>query len=228
MKKFIVLMVLLLILFTTLSAESRDSTNIFIKDNSKCLQFSIGSNFQLSSFQGSTISFKKHISESRAYRLGFTTSGNIEDRNEFTNYDTDSLDYRQITDIDNLGIKITGQYLKYIPYEHSYFYYGCGPKIMFSQGYRKIQYEDYSSGSWELQGDISKSYYKSIQFGLVFIAGIEIFISKSISIHSEYSQEMLYQYFWSKQPLNIYNRIKKYDYYSIKSGGVKFGCSFYL
>lgn len=227
MKKVILFVFSFLILITMLYANEKDNTNI--EDDSKCLQFQIGSDFQLSSFQGSTISFKKHISDYRAYRIGFTISGDIEDRNDFVNYDNDSLDNRNLIDTDNFGIDIIGQYLKYVPYEYSYLYYGLGPRLIYSKTYQKIRHEEHTTGDWEQSSADSKRYGKNFQLGLVFVAGVEFFISKSISIHSEYSQEVSYRYYWYKQPSsNNYDNIRKYHRYSIDSGGVKFGCSFYL
>jgi len=225
MKNVIFAVVSFLILFTMLWANEKDDFNI--KDDSKCLQFQIDSDFQLSSFQGSTISFKKHISNNRAYRLGFTVSGDIQDINYFRNNDNDTLDYKSTEDNDNFVINITGQYLKYTPYKHSYFYYGLGPHFVFSKQYEEANSKHYYTGEWELLAT-SKTYSNNFKFGLLFVAGIEIFISKSISIHSEYTQEISYRYYWEKQPGSSTNTIRKYNFYSFDSSGVKFGCSFYL
>jgi len=219
----------LLLLITKLCADGKDSTDIFIKDDSKCLQFLIGSDFRLSSFQGSTISFKKHLSNTRAFRFGVTISGNIEDRNDFYDYENDTLDYRQIKDINNFGINIIGQYLKYIPYKHSHLYYGCGPRIIFSKTTIKSQTQVYTTGDWEASSTAGKSYSKNFQIGLIFVAGIEVFISKSISIHSEYNQGISYRYYWYKQYINDNtDLIRKNNSYFFDKSGVKFGCSFYF
>lgn len=68
MKKLVVMMVVFLVLFASLYANGKDSTGSLIEDDSNCLQFQIGSNFKLGPFQGSTISFKKHLSGTSAYR----------------------------------------------------------------------------------------------------------------------------------------------------------------
>lgn len=68
MRKLVVMMVMFLVLFASLYANGKDSTGVLIEDGSMCLQFQFGSNFRLSSFQGSTISFKKHLSGTSAYR----------------------------------------------------------------------------------------------------------------------------------------------------------------
>lgn len=228
MKKLVVMMVMFLVLFATLFAKGKDSTGSLIEDDSKCLQFQIGSNFRLSSFQGSTISFKKHLSGTSAYRIGLLLSGNIEDRSDFVDYKTDSLDIRQIRDYDDLGLSISGQYLKYVPGRHTYFYYGCGPKISISKSYDKTQPEDYSTGNWQPSSPAGKSYSMTYKIGLITVAGCEVFISKSISIHSEYIQSISYQYRRSKHPSSSYTVIGKYHTFSLSGGGVLFGCSFYL
>jgi len=226
MKKLFRMMILILIIFNIL--YSKDSTNVYIKDNSKCLQFQISNDFRLSSFQGSTISFKKHTQNSRAYRFGVTTYGEIRDLNDLTDSNTDSLDTRKITDNDNFVLDITGQYLKYVPHKHTYFYYGFGPHIIFTKRYQRQQREDYTNSDWELESTLNRYDSKSIQIGLIFVAGVELFISKSFSVHSEYSQEISYYYYWRKQLYSNYDLIENYNVYSFDSGGVKFGCSFYL
>jgi len=215
--------------FSILLANDKDSTSTLINDESQCLQFQIGSNFNLGSFQGSTISYKKHISNSRAYRVGISISGKIEDRIDFDNSDTDSLDFRQITDYDNLGIELTGQYLKYLKHKYSYFYYGYGPKVIYSRAYQKYYSEDYITGDWERSSDLRKYYGYSIQVGLELVAGVEVFLTNSISIHGEYSEDISYKRTWSKQPYtgNDYRTININEY-SLDFGGVKFGCSFYF
>ena len=44
------------------------------------LQFRITDNFQLSSFQGATISAKRHFSEGRAIRFGMSLNGSVTDK----------------------------------------------------------------------------------------------------------------------------------------------------
>lgn len=218
--------VVLVLIFTALMASDEDKNNLNIKENSKCLQFQIDSDFQLNSFQGSTISLKKHYSKNRALRIGLSLDGDVENRSYFTDSENDTLDYRLIRKYNDFNIILIGQYLKYIPREYSYLYYGFGPKIGYSNLYQKTQPEYKTTGEW-VSSPTTKNYMKSFQFGLVLVAGVDIFISQSISIHGEYNQELMYKYYWSKQPLTNYDNIRKYNYLSLNSCGVKFGCSFY-
>ncbi|MDO9580855.1 MAG: hypothetical protein Q7J06_09875, partial [Bacteroidales bacterium] len=95
-----------------------------IKDNSKALQFQIGSNFQLQSFQGSSISLKKHKSIKRAIRYGLTIGGGAyNDQSNTQIIENDSLDEKTLNDQTYFSATIYSQYLIYHPSEHSYMYY---------------------------------------------------------------------------------------------------------
>ena len=220
---------LMLIVFSMLLANDKDSTNSFIKDKSQCLQFQIGSDFSLDSFQGSTISYKKHIAKNRAYRVGISISGQVQDRIDFDDSDSDSLDYRQLKDNDALDIELIGQYLRYHTNRYSFFYYGYGPSIIYSRSNQKYHSEDYTTGDWQESSEERKYSGYSIQIGLELVAGVEVFLTKSISIHGEYSEEISYKRTWYKQPYtgNIY-RTMEINEYLLNAGGVEFGCSFYF
>ena len=70
MKKLLII-IFCLFWFTPLYVAAGMKENL-PKDKAWAVQFAIRDNFQLSSFQGSTISLLKHTSLNKAWRLGFT------------------------------------------------------------------------------------------------------------------------------------------------------------
>lgn len=222
---------ILLILYSIPYSEENDSTlcnsTLNIHANSKALQFQVNSNFQFRSFQGSTISLKYHLSQKRAIRCGISLNGgNSEYNMDRQIIENDSLNSKDLTDNSNISVSITTQYLLYHPAKYSYIFYGLGPIFRCSLSNRYDEIQNNLTGSWELTD--SRKQKSSIYYvGLSFVFGTEVFISKSISIHGEYNQELTYQYRSAKdtQP----NQVNKSSItgFSFVSNGVNFGCSFY-
>ncbi|MFO7840789.1 MAG: hypothetical protein R6V48_01310 [Fidelibacterota bacterium] len=236
MKKLIIIATMLLFAFGLLIAGEEDSTKISIAENAKCLQFRIGSNFSLSSFQGSTISYKKHTSENRAYRVGISVSGRMsKDSQAYDSYnDTDLLHQDYNINNSGLSIAVNWQLLKYSRSGNIYFYYGYGPNIAYGFDYQKnLREAFYYLTETEIIEDQDKRILHRISIGGVLLAGVEYFITASVSIHAEYSQGISYTYQWYKI---FYDRngdftrdeIRKSNTVSLNAGGVKFGCSFYF
>ncbi|MBU0710936.1 hypothetical protein KKA87_03290 [bacterium] len=224
-------LLVLLVLFTITYAEEIDSTlcnsNLKIQDHSKALQFQIYSNFQIGQFQGSTISLKRHLSKNKALRYGITLNGSNSDIDgNYRVIANDSLSEKDITDNSSITISITTQYLLYHSAKYSYIFYGLGPVIRYSISNRYDKIHTNLTGSWELTN--SREQKSSLyNIGLSFVFGSEVFISKSISIHGEYSQELVYEYRTSKdtRPDKVNENIL--TGYSFGNSEVAFGCSFY-
>jgi hypothetical protein len=229
MKKLFISIITLSLAFSVLIADNKDSTKAFLENDSQCLQFKIGSNFSLSSFSGSTLSYKKHTSENRAYRVGISISGSIQDRLSLIDHVTDSLDQRQTIDNNNLSIGLYGQFLKYLPFKYSYFYYGYGPSLSYSGGFRKYLVENFLSGEWEASWEEDLRKNNAIQIGITWVAGVEIFITQAVSIHGEYSQGLSYSYTWNRSSHSSdRDVIDRIGTLSLSAGGAKIGCSFYF
>ncbi|MFO7840788.1 MAG: hypothetical protein R6V48_01305 [Fidelibacterota bacterium] len=249
MKKLIIIATMLLFAFGMLFAKGADSTRTSIGENAKCLQFGIRDNFiyyryllpipglitpPAQPFQGSSISYKKHISRDHAYRVGITLNGEIRDGSRISDHhtDSDSLYVQDNINYKNLSIALQGQYLTYSRSKHSYFYYGYGPKLTYSHAFNERVVEENSNIETLISEELRKEGSHTLAFGAVVLAGVEIFITRSVSIHGEYSQGISYQYTFSEYYRDdndgeIYQDSRKYHIYSLDAGGVKFGCSFY-
>jgi len=69
MKKCLLLIILFSsIVFSEENIKNKVETNSVGLDSAKCLLFQIGNNFNLVSFNGTSISFKKHKSKDKAIR----------------------------------------------------------------------------------------------------------------------------------------------------------------
>ena len=73
-----ILTVLLIVYFIFSNAYPQDSTQNSLKQSKFALQFQIGSNFNLQSFQGTTLSCKYHIFDKSALRAGISLSSNVD------------------------------------------------------------------------------------------------------------------------------------------------------
>lgn len=235
MKKLIIIATMLLFVSAMLFAGGTDSTKTAIAEDAKCLQFRIGSNFSLSSFQGSSISYKKHTSENRAYRAGITVSGGmLKDFQAYdTSFGTDSLHRDYNVNNNDFSIAVNWQRLKYSRSGNTYFYYGYGPNIAYVLDYQEYLREECRTTEPEIIEIQEKRISHGISAGATLLAGVEYFITASVSIHAEYSQGISYKYQWYKifgdyNEEQIRNEIRKNNALSLDAGGARFGCSFYF
>lgn len=236
MKKLIMIATMFLFVSAMLFAGGTDSTKTSIAENAKCLQFRIGSNFSLSSFQGSSISYKKHTSENRAYRVGISLSGRMsKDSQAYNSYNnTDSLHSDYNINNNDFSIAVNWQFLKYSRSGNMYFYYGYGPNIAYGLDYKKnLREMFYYLTETEIIEQQDKRILHGISFGATLLAGVEYFITASVSIHAEYSQGISYTYQWDKffsdnNGEQIKDEIRKFNAVSLNAGGARFGCSFYF
>ncbi|MDX9780969.1 MAG: hypothetical protein WC372_08425 [Candidatus Neomarinimicrobiota bacterium] len=235
MKKLIMIASVLPFVSAMLFAGGTDSTKTAIAEDAKCLQFRIGSNFSLSSFQGSSISYKKHTSENRAYRAGITVSGEMsKDSRTLENYnDADSLhrDYNINNHV--FSITVNWQRLEYSRSGNMYFYYGYGPNIAYVIDCQEYLSEEFRTTEPEITEDQDNNILHGISAGATLLAGVEYFITASVSIHAEYSQGISYTYQWYKifrsyNEENIMNESRQSSTVSLNSGGARLGCSFYF
>jgi hypothetical protein len=173
---------MLIVMAQTLCAEDSESvpeySNHSILKGSWSFQFAITDEFSLSSFKGSMVSAKKHLSEHSAMRFGISI--NAINQNHQYSYPSIYV-LRSDRDYNSLGIKIA---LQYLYYKHSQSrvkpFIGIGPTISFI-------YDEYLTRDSENPMRIWQSYYKhTLIAGIQANWGIEWFISKSISLTAEY------------------------------------------
>jgi hypothetical protein len=212
----LVFMLVQLLFVPSLSAE--DDTPL--SKGVRALQFEINNNFDLSSFQGSTISFKKHTSDRSAYRIGITSRVSFSDNEDERN---DSL--LGTSDGTSLNLGLRTQKIFYKPVFHrSSFFYGLGP--VFSMSYTKGTSESNNG---------SKSENKSTTFsgGISFVGGVEWFPTSSIGLLAEYESELAYKHNSSTSKSEnpdgeVSKRERRNKYFSLSSLTVKFGVSVYF
>ncbi|MGB3479311.1 MAG: hypothetical protein WBB67_09135, partial [bacterium] len=152
------------------------------------LQFRVVQNFQLASFQGSTISIKRHLSDGTALRAGVSIGFSLLDE-EGTDYVNDSITYSDDLDDDQISFGFVVQMIKYpSPSASTNLYYGIGPTFTYSysKDYRLIR----------SRGDVSpKSTDRkrtTWRAGASGVVGIEWFPRSNISFHAEYDLSLYY------------------------------------
>lgn len=149
-----------------------------VSESAQALQFQIDSDFQLSSFQGSLLSYKRHLSSSTALRIGASFNLQSRDR-EFTLDDAEEESPRVSSQL----IELRGQYLSYLGGENDIEpYLGAGLGI----SYARESEEDPPQFD---NGTLTRS---AFGVGINGVAGVEWFAWSSISFTAEYGARFRY------------------------------------
>lgn len=189
------------------------------------LQFAIGENFRLSSFQGSTVSARKQISERHAWRFGISLGAS------FTSQ-VDEQDGSQANTRENdINSQLIGTQVQYLVTPRTasafVFYFGAGPTLRFQRNFNKAEPEASS-----VRTERSTTIWR---FGAGAVLGGEWFVKPSISLFGEYSSSLTYRH--SKQTTKseltesgaVVNREEsRAGTLSLDPGGVTFGASIYF
>jgi len=158
----------------------------------QAVQFSIESSLTLSAFQGQMLSYQKFLTGSRAIRVA---AGLFLDLNE-SDLDVEYYGVEQTgsAELSNWGHRGT---LKV----QMLFYRGDGPLRFFWGGGPKVSYTDIHGEDvhYSLYGDeLHFTYYTRDtdiwEFGLQGFAGVEWFLNRMFSIHSEYAVSGMYRF----------------------------------
>jgi hypothetical protein len=155
-------------------------------DGKFALQFQINRDFQLSDFQGSTLSGKYHFSARDAVRLGLMVEFGDSDMETSSNLlDTINVNTSNI-DNSSFGITLNTQYIRYIKATDDIsFFAGGGPFISYST----------TSSNGELMRKDPFEKYKrtndSYSFGVDLLLGIEWWFHKYISLSAEYGMKFI-------------------------------------
>ncbi len=186
--KFLDMLVLLLLSCSVLQAQDKISNDTLLNDSSRALEFQINQNFTLSTFEGTTVSFKHHLNAREALRYGVSLSVQSQKNDQST--PTNSM---QTTKDDNVSYSasVNAFYICYTATAKAvYLYYGTGPIV----GYAYSNAKQTSQGSPSV-GSMSsevKSKGKKSFTGLGALCGVECFVTKNISLCAEYSISALY------------------------------------
>jgi len=188
-----------------------------MQEGSKALQFQISDNFNLSSFSGALFSYKRHLSEDKAYRIGVSLISQYT-MNNFPDSDIDQDDT-----LLNFGLGVEYTRMHYTdPDAEIKFYYGYGPGI--NVGLNRIVRD---------QGNTTYTNRDAL-FGISGIgyAGVEWFFHSSMSLHAEYRGSIQLNHRRAKQSreeefseeANRNNRTTV----TLGGDGVRFGLSVYF
>ncbi len=226
------LLVSLLIAATTY-AENASTTGGLQKNSlvkgAWALQFEISGNFDLQSFQGSTISLKKHTSDGSAWRIGLDLRINLDDRERTSERDGEVLSqYDYGTNAESISLILQRVFYP-SPMASVNLFWGFGPKAGFS-------HYNYTR---EVEAIINKSGDEVFQWSVGFsgVIGIEWFPMKSISLLAEYGSVLQYEWTESKRKTLITRPGEgtvlsvdkdKVKAFSLTSSSVKFGLSVYF
>jgi hypothetical protein len=231
--------------FSTL-AQSQSSDTVYLRQGSWAIQFGIGSNFTLTSFQGSTIGAKYQISETNAVRGGITiNAGTSNGPNSYSGSVGDSSlgTVPGSTSSKSAVVSFVLQYLWYMnPNDNVHFYTGLGPSVSYNSS-RNSSDNSYletenNQGYWVEQLYGSNSTQWAVGAAAVF--GVEWFACKWLSLHADYNEGLQYQ--WRSSSTNDNYRSPTYPVYipvntessasskgwALISSGVSFGLCIYL
>lgn len=126
----------------TYSQGDSVKANNSLKDGVWALQFQIGSNFTLNSFQGTVISGKYHLSSVCAIRAGLSLGvdgSKVETGNRYFLEDTLQRGSSEETSRNSQNFQLDVQYLQFVNSDEEIaFFFGCGPLISLSRTSREI------------------------------------------------------------------------------------------
>ena len=190
----------------TADSTGKKEVSNSLKNGMWAIQFAIGSNFNITNFEGMTFSLKRQFSPNSALRLGFRAS-----------YDKTENDTNTSINIINNSFEVNLVYMYYLnpKKEFNIFGYAGGTYI----------YEGSSRHS-----ETSNDNYYQWQTGLLLGAGAEFFVFEQMSLFAEYSYRFLYgksvyKSVDSYNP-NVYNNT--YNQISLNPDYVNFGLSVYF
>jgi hypothetical protein len=192
-------------------------------DGKFALQFQINRDFQLSDFQGSTLSGKYHFSTRDAVRLGITLElSDAEFEASSNQIDTINVSTNSI-DQSTFGITINTQYIRYIKgTDDIAFFVGGGPFINYST----------TTSNGEIRETDPVEKYKrtddSYSLGVDLLLGIEWWFHKYMSLSAEYGMKFMYRSRESIAEQGVLRRETTDKYFRITANSINFGITVYF
>ena len=181
------------------------------------LQFGIAENFRLDSFQGATVSAKKSLSETRAFRFGTT----LEARFAFEEGDDER-------DTNLQRLSATAQWLAYTEGDAERagtvrFYFGAGPLAGIDRSFYAINRED-------AEGETLEDEQTSVRWnvGAAGVLGAEWTVHRRIGLLAEYGTSLFYNRETRTLTVSEEERRTTQNGFGLGSGGVRFGVAVYL
>lgn len=162
----------------TYSQDTQDEDTTAFHKNRWALQFQIGRDFTLNSFQGSIISLKKTMSQKSALRVGVSFGTEIrDDENEFSHVPPDTVHGERTYDYSGFNFNVLSQYIKYLPIEDNIAaYYGVGPTFGYS--FTKNKYKDSNTNGSNTAFSSGTTTTNTWNVGANALFGVEWFVRK--------------------------------------------------
>ncbi len=213
------------------------------KEGSWALQFSIGNNFNLSSFQGSMVSAQYHFTEKSAIRFGLSPSvrfQDVENDRNSTQSDTISNHDDDNAELTKFSIQIDAQYIYYGSKSNWVnFYFGAGPRFQISHENQESTDNQYPDDDMIVIYE-TESEYDTWGAGLSGTVGVEIPVTNFMAFLAEYNCQILYMSNESKQKSIRYSsdndpeykreqeQNSSQNYVNFSSTNVRLGVSIYF
>lgn len=209
-----------------------------LRAGARALQFQIAPDFTLSSFQGSTLSYKLQRSATSAFRLGVSISGSgtgADSDGSTTQWDTLRVERAGQTEQNAFSVAVAIQMLRFhgsasrvVPF------FGFGPGASFSRSHR----ESRISSEQFVQDNGATS--RQVQTWGQGLAGVEWFAGRQLSFHAEYGLRA--GYMWQHESRTESHRANSNgtvlhtdqalkedaDGWFLRDGSVLFGLSVYF
>lgn len=215
---------LLFCFFSIPSTFSQSTSYLDSLDGKFALQFQISDNFNLTNFQGTTFSGKYHFSSRDAIRLGLSLEFGDSDADAETNQ-FDSVNVAELNSSSNyFSMTLRSQYIRYfVETDNIGFYGGAGPFVTYST----------SSNESTTTGTPSDKHLKDTSnnfiLGVDFIAGVEWFFTKNMSLSTEYGFNFSYRSRSSEREIDsvLYSDTNQ-KLYNLSGNDINFGISVYF
>jgi len=192
-----------------------------LQDGAWALQFGIGGNFTLNTFNGATISVKKHFSDRSAVRAGVTLTAQSSDSHTEVAFEDTVNSIVAQSDRDTYGVSLGLEWVRYLRPEARWsFFAGLGPSISFSHSTNT----DESSDRSFVRTDRSNLW----GFGVNGLFGGEWFATKVIGIHAEYRMGAGYNKVSDDTDNSDFHVHREGKSWSLSPGFVRMGLSAYF
>lgn len=194
------------------------------------LQFQIGDNFNLKSFDDAFFAAKKQISSNGAIRFGFDIRySKINDINEKTHGEP----YKQENDYSDFSLNLNCLYLYYPVRGRAVKYFvGAGPEFGYQKFDKEMNRNLFSQDSLT-SSRTSAEKMDGHNWGIQLTSGVEWFVKSNISIHAEYFARAVYaKGSTTVETIDELGTLNKSeiegDSFRFEKGGVRFGVSVYF
>ena len=231
------LSVLFIFLFTGLiSSQTENSIQLEqpTTENLWAVQFQILENFKLSSFEGSTISLKRKLSDCSSLRFGISINAFINDTDQESKVmPTTTFQNNTSQNNDILSISFSSQYLWNTNIRNNVSAY-CGIGPLFSYGYNKTENTTKTLNYESIVTSESVTSQNTFGLGVSGVVGVEWHVKDNISLLGEYETNASYQFTkreneTSDNNSNYHsNEERKENNFIFQSVGVKLGVSVYF